>query len=268
MSHLYLWSTEYEPDCIPHIPLLDSILIKKDFHGWGSFTSAILDDWVTCCKFSSILIGSVFLLSVILLSRLSLWYCSPSTWVVNIFLNNIFIITVFINSYFYNYWCNGPLIICNHTYKSRLNVISFVNVSNRSMARPHRRLCGVCAAAHRDQKHGGLRAAPPGEVPTKAERAVNRGLGGPHWAENYVAFPILRTEIFYTAETLYKCVRVYLQIQKKAGLFVGQVVLVWNLFLKCWAFLCDAQAARLSPNGPRICLSSTVGQVDRSTSEL
>lgn len=29
------------------------------------------------------------------------------------------------------------------------------------------------------------------------------GTRGPHWAEKYVAFSILRTEIFYTAETLY-----------------------------------------------------------------
>lgn len=44
------------------------------------------------------------------------------------------------------------------------------------------------------------------------------GTSGPHWAEKYVAFSILRTEIFYTAETLYVDVRVrvteweYLQV--------------------------------------------------------
>lgn len=73
---------------------------------------------------------------------------------------------------------------------------------HRSVACPHRWLCGVCAASHWYQKHSSLTTAViKGIVLVKVLEKL--GTSGPHWAEKYVAFSILRTEIFYTAETLY-----------------------------------------------------------------
>lgn len=88
--------------------------------------------------------------------------------------------------------------------------VRFVCLFTRSMACPYWRLCGVCTATHRNQKYSSVRAALPQGTSTwgflqSVERSERR-TRGPHWAENYVAFSTLRTEIFYTAETLYMCV--------------------------------------------------------------
>lgn len=100
----------------------------------------------------------------------------------------------------------------------KVKVFNSYCLFNRSMACPYWWLCGVCTATHRDQKHGSLRAPLWRNIHVrflqKQENAVN-GESGPHWAENYVAFSTLRTEIFYTAETLYMCVCVCTYIKKK-----------------------------------------------------
>lgn len=130
-----------------------------------------------------------------------------------------------------------------------IELVLFVCSVNRSMARPYRWLCGVCTATHRDQKHGSLRAALTegtsmwGFYKTKRSERRTRG---PHWAENYVAFSTLRTEIFYTAETLYMCVCIYIYIYiKKKG-----ISLCWStcggleLLSKVLGFLCALKPTR------------------------
>lgn len=48
---------------------------------------------------------------------------------------------------------------------------------------------------------------------------------------------------YFTQQRLYICVCVFTYI-KKAYLFVGQLVVVWNFYLKYWAFLCAIKPIR------------------------
>lgn len=80
-----------------------------------------------------------------------------------------------------------------------INVVTFVQqergLSSSTTLWSLRGLTSVPKAQQfNDRVHNGIVKV---KVPEKL------GTSGPHWAEKYVAFSILRTEIFYTAETLY-----------------------------------------------------------------
>lgn len=74
---------------------------------------------------------------------------------------------------------------------------------------------------------------------------------------------------YFTQQRLYICVCVFTYIYKKAYLFVGQLVVVWNFYLKYWAFCVrSSQLERSHHLGPLMWLGSAQKQIDRHTFEL
>lgn len=122
------------------------------------------------------------------------------------------------------------LVDCHHF---TLNL--FVCLFNRSMACPYWWLCGVCTATHWDQKHSSLIVALTEETSMwgfyRGESAVKGGQGDRTELRTMLPFQPSGLN-YFSQQRLYICLCVFTYI-KKAYLFVGHLVVVWNFYLKC-----------------------------------